>query len=84
MSTTHAEPKTHSKSAKVDNLIDGEPRIDAYSCEDLCGQLSSDLDILDNLTDFPANKRAAIRVAIIRSMTAIRAQMRSEHCSACE
>jgi hypothetical protein len=84
MSTKHAEQKVTSKSAEADRLVAVEPKVTALSCEQLCGELANDLDILDNLSDFPANQRAAIRAAILRSMTAIRLQMRSEHCPPCE
>ena len=83
--TQHSETpaKKGYTAADVDSLLSSEPKAAALSCQQLCDERSNDLDILQNLQDFPGNERAKIRAAIIRSLATITTELRSKKCAPC-
>ena len=66
--------------AEIEALLASEPEATQQSCSDLQAQMDNDHDILNNMQDFPANKRAAIRAAILKDLRTTLAQMKAQHC----
>ncbi len=69
--------------AEIEKMLESEPKLTQMSCQNLCEEQANDLDILDNLQDFPANKRAQIRASILRSLQAIRLELKQQKCPPC-
>lgn len=87
MSTPAAEvrPRKHYTTAEIEAELASAPHLAAQpSCQDLCLSLQEDADTLQNLQDFPANRRAGVRMAILRDMRAISLQLKREGCPGCD
>jgi len=69
--------------ADIEKLLEAEPKLSQASCQELCDEQANDFDILDNLQDFPANKRAQVRASILRSLQAIRLELKQQKCPPC-
>ena len=80
MSTLESTKKSPSLT-EIEVLLAAEPAATALSCSQLQSNLDNDFDILDNLQDFPAKNRAAVRAAIMKQIQATVAQMKAQHCT---
>ncbi len=83
-STAGARPTKHYTTAEIEAAVAAAPHTAPQTCEDLCASIQGDMDTLQNLQDFPANRRAAIRSAIQRDITALNREMKQQHCPACD
>ena len=80
MSTIEA-PAKRPTLAEVEALLASEPVTAAESCSDLQADIDNDYDILNNLQDFPGNRRAAVRAAIMKDIKATLAAMKAQGCN---
>lgn len=77
---THEGAKKRPTLADIEALLASEPHATPESCSELQQDLEADYDILQNLQDFPANRRAAVRAAMLKQIKATLAQMRQQGC----
>ena len=70
--------------AEIEALLASEPEaVGEQSCTALCARIDNDFEIIDNLEDFPANRRATVRAFAIADIRKAQTQMRAQHCPAC-
>lgn len=81
---TKTHHSKHYTPAEIETLLSAAPHAAVHTCEQLCEALQEDATNLEYVdTDFPANRRAAVRKAILRDMVALRAQMQQQKCPNC-
>ena len=86
MSTSAAEAlsKKHYTTAEIEAAVAAVLHAAQPTCQDLCLSIQDDMDTLQNLQDFPANKRVAIRAAIQRDLVVLNRERKQQHCPACD
>jgi hypothetical protein len=81
MSATHTK-KTHT-AAEVDSMLAAEPKVTALTCQQLCQERANDVELLQDLDEFPVKLRAQVRASLMRSLATIAMEMKSQKCPAC-
>lgn len=79
-----ARLKKHYTTAEIEAELAAAPHLAASpTCQEMCDEIQDDMDILQNLQDFPPHSRGPIAFAARRAITALNHQMKQRHCPAC-
>ena len=68
---------------ETEKLLEAVIPFGQMTCEDLCDTEADDLDTLANLGDFSPQQRGRIRSLALRSLAAVRAELKRKKCPAC-
>lgn len=69
--------------ADVESAAASATPLAKLSCQQLCEERANDFDVLENLGDFPVNRRAAVAAAVRRDLAGVNAQLKAQHCPPC-
>ncbi len=81
MTTTHTR-KTHT-AAEIDSMLAAEPKVTALTCQQLCQERANDIELLQDLDEFPVKLRAQVRASLLRSLATIATAFKSQKCPPC-